>query len=123
MIQWFTTAGEPWFTPNEMQKIVAKDAAAGDARKKVEVDYELAAMIKDNLRAYRGFAKSEDIFLQVLYEAKAKRRQKRGQKRSHTEMAETGGSRGRERMLLMSLVVCLKKSEALQGIDKLPACC
>jgi len=92
LIQWFTTAGEPWFTPNEMQKIVAKDAAAGDARKKVEDDYEMAAMIKDNLRDYRGYPKAEDIFLRKLrsYEAKAKR----GQKRSHTEMAEqeVGGS-------------------------------
>ena len=73
-----------------MQKIVAKDAAAGDARKKVEDDYEMAAMIKDNLRDYRDSA--EDIFLRKLrsYEAKAKR----GQKRSHTEMAEqvVGGS-------------------------------
>ena len=90
MIQWSTTAGEPWFTPDEMQKIVAKDAAAGDARKKVEDDYEMAAMIKDNLRDYRDSA--EDIFLRKLrsYEAKAKR----GQKRSHTEMAEqeVGGS-------------------------------
>jgi hypothetical protein len=49
LIQWSTTAGDPWFTPDEMQKIVAKDAAAGEARKKVEDDYEMAAMIKDNL--------------------------------------------------------------------------
>lgn len=87
----WTTAGEPWFTPDQMQKI---DAAAGDARKKVEGDHKLAAMIKESLLDYRCFSKSKEECLQKLrsYEAKKLRsyeaKAKRGQKGSHTEMAE-----------------------------------
>jgi len=83
----WSTAGEPWFTPDEMQKIVAKDAAADDAREKVKGDHKVAAMIEANLDDYRCLTKSHGIVLQKVrscYEAKVKR----GQKRSHTEMAE-----------------------------------
>jgi hypothetical protein len=45
-----------------MQNIVAKDAAAGEARKKVEDDHELAAMIKDNLRVITGVSLNLKIF-------------------------------------------------------------
>jgi hypothetical protein len=45
-----------------MQNIVAKDAAEGEARKKVEDDHELAAMIKDNLRVITGVSLNLKIF-------------------------------------------------------------